>query len=401
MHRYRWFVVPVLVAGLLAVGGCRAGKVTVHGALPQGHSGDAQHADEDHAGSPLQTESPVLDLRKSGTIQGIVPELLDQRVVFVGETHDNYAHHLMQLEIIRSLHRENPDLAIGMEMFQRPFQPVLDAYIAGEVDEAGMLAGTEWFDRWIYDYRLYRPILQFAREQGIPLVALNISKEIREKVSGQGIDGLAGQERLQIPREIDRSDKEYESRLRGVFEKHDMGKRGNFERFMDVQLLWDETMAEQVASYLQRHPERAMVVLAGGGHLMYGSGIPNRVRRRVPVKTVTVLPGAGDLSPGIADFVVYPSEAKLPKAGLMGVYLENNADGLKVSGVSTDSPAEKAGLEKDDRILSINDREIKSLADLKIEMYGKRPGDDVQVRVLRKRLLLDDKVIAVRITLGE
>ena len=42
-------------------------------------------------------------------------------------------------------------------------------------------------------------------------------------------------------------------------------------------------MAERAARYLQEHPEKTLVVLAGGGHLEYGQGIPKRLLRRVPV----------------------------------------------------------------------------------------------------------------------
>ena len=53
-------------------------------------------------------------------------EALDtHRVVFVGETHDRYDHHLNQLAILQALHRRNPQVAIGVEWFQQPFQPVV------------------------------------------------------------------------------------------------------------------------------------------------------------------------------------------------------------------------------------------------------------------------------------
>ena len=63
-----------------------------------------------------------------------------------------------------------------MEMFQRPFQKVLDDYIGGKIDEAEFLKGTEYFKRWGFDYQLYRPILLFARSEKIPVVALKSSR---------------------------------------------------------------------------------------------------------------------------------------------------------------------------------------------------------------------------------
>ena len=45
----------------------------------------------------------------------------------------------MELEIIKDLHRRGRNIAIGMEMFQRPFQKALDDYIEGKIDEREFL----------------------------------------------------------------------------------------------------------------------------------------------------------------------------------------------------------------------------------------------------------------------
>ncbi len=314
-----------------------------------------------------------------------IPRLARKRVVYVGESHSNYGHHLLQLEIIRGLYREHPDMAIGLEFFQQPFQRVLDAYIAGQIDEKEMLARAEWFDRWIYDYRLYRPILRFAREKRIPVVALNVPMEIIEQVSRKGIGGLSEEERAALPATIDTSDEEYRERLRRIFEQHERRGGGrSFDRFVDVQLSWDEGMAEQIADYLKRHPERYMVVLAGTGHLMYGSGIPNRVHRRLPVEQAIVLPGDGlRIEPGISDLVVIPVAAKLPPAGLMGVMIGDHGDAVMIQGVAPESAAAEAGLRKGDVILAIDETPVKNTADVKIVMLDRRPGERVAVRIRR------------------
>ena len=83
--------------------------------------------------------SPVLDLNAFSTMEQIIPALADKRVVFIGEQHTRYDHHLTQLEIIRRLHALHPQLAIGMEMFQQPFQRYLDEYVAGSIDEQTMV----------------------------------------------------------------------------------------------------------------------------------------------------------------------------------------------------------------------------------------------------------------------
>src|SRR5579862_1480105 len=57
------------------------------------------------------------------------------RVVCIGEEHPNPHHHWVQLEVVRHLVRIWPHIALGMEMFQRPFQGVLDDYAAQRIDD--------------------------------------------------------------------------------------------------------------------------------------------------------------------------------------------------------------------------------------------------------------------------
>ena len=336
----------------------------------------------------LPTGSRVLIL---GAGTGM-PVLAQKRVVYVGETHTRYGHHLLQLEIIKGLHAQDWDFAIGMEFFQQPYQWVLDAFVRGELSENEMLRKSQWYQRWQYDYRLYRPIPQFARQHRIPVIALNVPKELIGKISDKGYAGLSAKERARLPQEIDTSDQTYHSRLQEVFKQHSGMDEKGFERFKEVQLTWDEGIAQAVADYLQNHPDKKMVVLAGAGHLRYGSGIPNRVNRRIPVDCAIVLPSNTlETTPGLADYVVVPVDEKLPAKGLMGFLIDARKEGVVVSGVIEGSAAEKAGIRKGDIVLRIDDQPIASLPDVRINMLDKRPGDPLRLQILRgqERLELD------------
>ncbi|WP_275099572.1 ChaN family lipoprotein [Sedimenticola hydrogenitrophicus] len=344
----------------------------------------------------------VLDLQQIHGMEVLTPVLTTRRVVYVGETHDEYAHHKAQLAVIEALHATGADLAIGMEMFQQPYQPYLDDYIAGKITEAEMLRKTEWYERWVYDYRYYQPILKFAREKGIPVIALNISREITGRVSREGMESLSEQERDQIPADIDYSDQAYTERLKKIFAQHGEETSRSFERFLQVQLLWDEGMAERAASFLEEHPRKQLVILAGSGHLMHSSGIPNRVKRRQQVTSAIVLPGGGlNIEPGIADFVVFPQAAKLPPAAVIGVFMERSEQGVLVSEVVKASAAERGGVKPDDIILALDGTRVASPTDLRIELLGKNPGDGVRLTLLRRRLLFEDQRLDVDLILGQ
>ncbi len=338
----------------------------------------------------IETKTPVVETAALPDLDEVIERLRDRRVIYVGESHDRYEDHLNQLRVLEGLHAQGQDLAIGMEFFQQPFQPFLDAYVAGDISEEEMLRQTEYFTRWRFDYRLYRPILRFARKYRVPLIALNLESELIEKVGELGIDGLSPAERARLPADIDRDDPEYRARLRKAFEAHPMLERSTFEHFLDVQLVWDEGMAERAARYLKAHPSKTLVVLAGAGHLEYGQGIPRRLQQRMPVSSAILLNGRGRVpATDVADFLLYPQPADLPPGGLLGVQIDNEAEGggVLVIGFAETSGAKEAGIEKQDRIVRIGATAVTEYSDVRIALIDQSPGVRIPVQVVRDRLL--------------
>lgn len=377
----------LLAIVLCAVAGCAAG--TPHPSI-HGHAmhGMAQPASEEGA-RPLES-TPALALAGLPALRDVLGALEDKRVVYVGETHDKYAHHLTQLEIIKHLHRIDPRLAIGVEFFQQPFQKDLDDYAAGRLDERGMLVATEYFQRWGYDYRLYAPIVRYARDNALPLIALNAPRELIEKVRQTGIAGLSAEDRARLPAEIDRGDADYAERLKEIFEMHaHQGNGRDFDRFLDVQLLWDESMAQRAADFLQENPDHRLVVLAGSGHLAFGSGIPQRLSRRIPVSSAIVLNDwPGPIEPALGDYLLMPDARPLPAPGVIGAMLEGDERGVKVLSCVPGSACESAGLQRGDRLLSLEGVEVADMSAVRALMWDRRPGETVTATVRRERVLL-------------
>ncbi|NJN48512.1 MAG: ChaN family lipoprotein [Alkalinema sp. RL_2_19] len=208
------------------------------------------------------------------------------QVVYLGETHEQAADHAAQLTIIQALHQRNPQIMIGMEMFQRPYQSAIDRYLAGTLSEADFLDRTEYATRWGFDWELYAPILRYAKAQKIPVIALNTPREVTRKVSRQGLSRLNFSDRRFIPplSAIRTAPDAYRQMLAKVFQDahHGHGNAKGFERFFQAQVLWDETMAERISQVLRQNPTHQVVVLVGQGHLVYRYGIPDRVARRFP-----------------------------------------------------------------------------------------------------------------------
>ncbi len=346
----------------------------------------------------LRQEAVVLDMALLKQLSSAIDAAADKRIVYVGEYHDRFSNHNIEAQVISALHRRNPKIAVGMEMFQRPFQGVLDKYISGEIDEREFLVRSEYFKRWGFDYNLYKPILDFCRREKVPVIALNIRNEIVDKVGKGGMDSLSDEERKELPSELDFSDEVYRERIRQAFALHHEPEQKNFDFFLQAQVLWDETMAESTDRYLSQNPDRQLVVVAGGGHLIYGNGIPMRAFRRNGLP-YTVILNDGDIDPGAADFVVLPQPLDgMTSPKLMATFRETGGKVVIMDFVN-DSPARKAGLRSGDAVIAVDGTPVTALKDVKLALYFKQPGDKMLVTVERKRFLLGEKVMTVEVQL--
>ena len=349
-------------------------------------------------GKDLVGETTAVEISTLKSLPQVIRQVADKRIIYVGETHDRYSHHLVQLEIIRALHGMGKKLAIGMEMFQRPFQKALDDYLNGRIDERAFLKNSEYFKRWNFDYNLYRPILQLARAEKIPVVALNLQREITEKVGKTGLDSLSGEEKREIPSQMDFSDQAYRKRLEKIFREHTSFEVRDFDFFLQAQILWDETMAESIDRFLMGNPDCHMVVLAGTGHLAHGSGIPNRAARRNGFDYAIILNDA-EWEKDIAHFIVNPAPVPFEGTPRLMVSLEEEKGQVVIQGFSHGSVSEKAGMRKGDIILSFDGTPVQRVEDIRIELLFRKKEERVTVRVLRKEPLWGDQAMEFEVPL--
>ncbi len=235
----------------------------------------------------------ILDHRTDEPIQfeKLVERLHAVRVVHVGEFHDQVAHHEFQAKVLAALaEKTDTPLALGLEMFFAPFQPALDAYVAGEIDEKTMLEKTEWPTRWGFGWEMYAPMLRLCREKKLPVIALNAPKEITRTVSRQGLDALTPEQKASLP-PLDMTDGAHRAFVKAATGGHGHEMKADaFERMYTSMVIWDETMSSNVAAWLEKAgPGSRMVVVAGNGHIADRYGIPARAARKSKAPYLTIV----------------------------------------------------------------------------------------------------------------
>ena len=249
------------------------------------------------------------------------------RAVCIGEEHPNPHHHWIQLHAVRELIRRLPRgtrLALAMEMFQRPFQGVLDDYAAHRIDDAQLRSRSGYADRWGYDYGFYGPTIDAAVAAGAQLLAANAPRELTRKVAHHGLESLTPEEKAALPQLVldDRVHRAWFDALMedmGGSAAHGQAKARpkdadgdgdadaerapsekppqhgddadrempSADRVYTVQVIWDETMADTAARWLAAHPGGHLVLLAGNGHC-HDSAIVNRLKRRGVADAISV-----------------------------------------------------------------------------------------------------------------
>ena len=346
----------------------------------------------------------------------ILEELGSKRVIYLGETHNSVADHLLQLRIIQGLKNQGRDLVLAMEMFPGSSQQALDDYILGgtDMDETSFLRSSRWFDVWRYDWRLFRPIFNFCRQERIPVYGINVPRKIVSTVYDDGhTDGLSAEQKEAIAPERDLLLDGYVKRLSEVHGFHaesPHGKQKGIAGFVQSQAIWDESMAENIAAILRSNPDKTVVVIAGSQHTRKDSGIPPRVSRRIEVPQASVLniyAGNPPTSPEQqADYLFMAEEGSLPAKGKIGVMLDPKKDDdgserLIIKGLSHAGKAKEAGIMEGDIIVAINGCEAKNMEDVGILMMDSKPGDHLKLTVLRKKEEGDAEKLELSVTLSD
>lgn len=251
------------------------------------------------------------------TDAGLAAKVRKAQVVYVGEEHGKAEHHRLQAKILEVMAKEGP-VVLGVEYFSRSLQPILDKFHAGEISLKDFPKAIQWSKNWGHNYKAYEPLIQVCHRYKVRIVALNAERSLVKKVRRKGLkDGFTVEELLMMPR-MDLQNKAHRERVnKALLKVHPMPEVW-LKRFYQAFTLWDETMAESTARIFlrDRRPKLKVLVVAGRAHISHGTGIPDRVERRIPLKRLTVLcDSSGKAGQDFAD-VIFFTKPKKKKARL-------------------------------------------------------------------------------------
>lgn len=302
-------LVGLVLLGLGLGAGCRPSTAPGETVAPCPEASPPATADE--PASPLERRLRIFDAEgHERSLASMLDELAEHRVVLLGETHLDDVTHRVEHAVLEGLAQRHDDrVVLTMEMFERDVQPVLDQYLAGELDETSFLAQARPWGNYRTDYR---PLVETARERGLPVVAANTPRPaMRRAARGKAAFAEVQAEHPQwLPETMYPASDDYWARVDRTIRGHGPPRGG--DRTYSVQNLWDNTMAESIVRATEANPEHAVLHVVGGFHVDRHDGTVAQIRRRAPkldLVTLTVVPthDLADVEPAPerADFVVY------------------------------------------------------------------------------------------------
>ena len=251
---------------------------------------------------------------KKADYEDILKAASKSDVVFFGELHDNPIAHWLELEITKSLFAvKGKDLILSAEMFEKDNQILIDEYFAGIIKESSFESEIRLWKNYATDYK---PLLIFAKDNGLKFIASNIPRRYAAVVSSGGFEALKeiSPDELKfiapLPVEYDPELSCYKDMLSmGSSIGGPMGSKIS-ENLPKAQAIKDATMAISISNNWQKG--KVVIHYNGSYHSDRHMGILWYLNKYNPsIKSVTLsvvlqddIEKMSDENKGLADFVI-------------------------------------------------------------------------------------------------
>ena len=213
--------------------------------------------------------------------------LMDYGVIFIGEEHESRVSHNAELTILKGLAGRDSKLVLALEMFERDVQDILDAYLRGTIPEDKFLEQARPWPNYLEDYR---PLIEFAKKKGIPVIAANVPRRAAAAVAmaNKVSPDVMGEDSIYLSKKLHLKSKEYYKHFISSLEEmpHSAPMKDiNVDGLYKAQVLKDAVMAASIEPFL----DRRILFCCGHFHSDYHFGIPFQLQKNHPELKIGVV----------------------------------------------------------------------------------------------------------------
>jgi len=194
----------------------------------------------------------------------IINDCADVNVLFFGEEHNDSAGHYLENKIFRELYsRYGNKLALSMEMFETDNQLVLNEYLNGFIDETRLGRDARLWS----NYKDYRPMVEFAKQNHLNVIAANPPRRYVSMVTRRGMNSLdsLGEESKAFlpPLPYDTLSGRYREKFMDIMK----GTPGStLNNIYYSQSLWDAGMSYSIYRYHKSNKDKKIFHCVGKFH---------------------------------------------------------------------------------------------------------------------------------------
>jgi uncharacterized iron-regulated protein len=198
------------------------------------------------------------------TFDKIVTDMANADILFFGEEHNDSAGHYLENKIFRALYAAYGDkIVLSMEMFETDNQTALDDYLHGFIDEARLGKDARLWS----NYKDYRPMVEYAKQNHIPVIAANPPRRYVSLVTKRGMKALYSlskdAKKFLPPLPYDTLSGRYRDKFMDIMK----GSPGSTsQNIYYSQSLWDAGMSYSIYKYLKTNKHKKIFHCVGGFH---------------------------------------------------------------------------------------------------------------------------------------
>ena len=224
------------------------------------------------------------------SLSAFVESAVNADFIGFGELHRNAVGSRVQLQLLKALADQSRPVALAMEFFERDTQQFLDRYLGGEITEEQF---TEWSGRKKSYATSHRPLIEFCKEHGIPVIAANTPNRLLKEYGrltysySEYRDTLSDDELAYMPETTTELNEDEKSRFARFMGGHSGGR--DLSSKMQSMALWDDTMAESAANFRAANPRHRVLLIVGMFHVMKKMGTVRKFTARRADDTVRTL----------------------------------------------------------------------------------------------------------------
>jgi len=207
----------------------------------------------------------VYDVKKQKTISldDIVADMANADVLFFGEEHNDSIGHYLEINLFKKLAVVYGNkIGLTLEMFHTDVQPVINEYLASVITEKNF---TKEARAW-NNYKDYKPMIEFAKTDGISVIGGNAAARYSNSVTKNGLEILtklpANSKQFLPPNLIDTLTGRYYEKFIALLGGHGMGNMKVYQ----TQNFWDATMAWSIAKFAKENKGKKIFQVNGRFH---------------------------------------------------------------------------------------------------------------------------------------